>query len=177
MVGRKRVIAAAAAVAAAYALYPCVTLYRLGQAIRQGDAATLEALVDWDQLREGIKEDICDQIMEPPAQEAADSLPPFGASFVRGIAATAIDSAVTPRGLLSVTQRPMEGLARPHKEKQPRIVWAFFDGPMRFHADLTAPGTGVRTPIRIQLELQDGFWKVTRVWLPPELLEKANART
>ena len=171
-------LAAAAAVAAAYVLYPCVTLYRLGQAIRQGDAATLEALVDWDQLREGIKEDICDQLIEPPSQAAEDSLPAFGASFVRGIATTAIDSAVTPRGLLSVAHSSQPpAYAHPYKEKNPRLVWAFFDGPTRFHADLTAPAAGVRKPIRLQLELQNGIWKVTRVWLPPELLQKANERT
>jgi hypothetical protein len=41
--------------------------------------------------------------------------------------------------------------------------------------DLNAPGQS--SPIRLELDLRDGGWQVTRVWLPPELLTQANART
>jgi hypothetical protein len=41
--------------------------------------------------------------------------------------------------------------------------------------DLRAPGQG--SPIRLRLELRSGTWQVTRVWLPAELLGKANTRT
>ncbi len=43
MAGKKPVIGAFLVVALAYVVYPYVTLYRLGQAIRHGDAASLES--------------------------------------------------------------------------------------------------------------------------------------
>ena len=60
MPGKKPVIGALLVIALAYVIYPYATLYRLGLAIRHGDAATLESMVDWYAVREGIKEDICD---------------------------------------------------------------------------------------------------------------------
>src|SRR3954471_17690362 len=72
---------------AGYAGYPYLTLWRLDSAMRHADAATLRSLVDWYAVREGLKEDICDMAMDEPTEGARPSneLPPFGASFVRGI--------------------------------------------------------------------------------------------
>ena len=81
----------------AYVAYPYVALYRLGSAIRSADAATLEVLVDWPAVREGIKEDVCDLAAENSNPKATADLPPFGASFVRGIASSSIDQKVTPQ--------------------------------------------------------------------------------
>ena len=94
MPAKKTLIGALLAVAVAYVVYPYVTLYRLGQAIRQGDASSLETMVDWAAVREGIKEDICDTVIDEPAEaKAGDQLPPFGAGFVRGIAGNAVEFA------------------------------------------------------------------------------------
>jgi hypothetical protein len=107
MVGRKPLIGLLLAVGLTYGIYPYVTLYRLGQAIRSGDAVRLEAMVDWSSVREGIKEDICDLVIEQPPQEQADGkLPPFGAGFVRGIATNVVDRQVTPEALVAATQGP-----------------------------------------------------------------------
>ena len=101
MVGRKPIIGALLMVALAYGAYPFVTLLRLGHAIRQGDAATLETMVNWDAVREGIKEDICDLVIdEPPQAKANGQLPPFGAGFLRGIATNVVDKQVTPEALV-----------------------------------------------------------------------------
>ena len=56
-----------------------------------------------------------------------------------------------------------------------RVSWAFFAGPSAFAVELAAPGQAA--PIKLQMELRDGTWQVTRVWLPPRLLVEANART
>ncbi|HEY0423857.1 MAG TPA: DUF2939 domain-containing protein, partial [Rhodopila sp.] len=63
-----------------YAAYPYVTLYRLGSAIQSADAGTLEAMVNWPAVREGIKEDVCDLALDDPGPKTGDELPPFGAS-------------------------------------------------------------------------------------------------
>ena len=107
MVGRKPLIGTLAGGRLAYGVYPYVTLYRLGQAIRSGDAVRLETMVDWASVREGIKEDICDLVIDQPPQEQADGkLPPFGAGFVRGIATNVVDRQVTPEALVAAAQRP-----------------------------------------------------------------------
>ena len=72
MVGQKPLIGILLTTGFAYGLYPYVALYELGQAIRQGDAVRLETMVDWASVREGIKEDICDQVVEQP-EPAQDS--------------------------------------------------------------------------------------------------------
>jgi len=172
MKGKKPVIGALMAIALAYVIYPYATLYRLGLAIRHGDAATLENMVDWYAVREGIKEDICDSVFDQPSQ-ASGKLPPFGAGFVRGIASNAIDSAVTPEALASAAQQS-EAASVPQGASV-RVSWAFFAGPSAFAVELATPGQAA--PIKLQMELRDGTWQVTRVWLPPRLLVEANART
>jgi hypothetical protein len=101
MRARWPLLATMLSVGVAYVALPYVTLYRLGSAIRGGDAATLESLVDWPAVREGIKEDVCDFAADEPGPHGSTELPPFGASFVRGIESGAIDHAVTPQALLA----------------------------------------------------------------------------
>ncbi len=172
--GKKPIIGALLAVVAAYCAYPYVTLYRLGQAIRAGDAATLVTMVDWPSVREGIKEDICDLVVDGPAKaKAGYQLPPFGAGFVRGIATSAVDARVTPEALVAAAHQPSPRTVA--NGAAVRIVWAFFGGPTQFLVDLRAPGP--TQPIRLRMDLRAGAWRVTRVWLPLQLLAEANERT
>lgn len=170
MRGLKPIIGVLLAIAVSYGAYPYVTLYRLGHAIHTGDAAALQTLVDWHAVREGIKEDICDLAIDQPAEaKAPQKLPPFGAGFVRGIASNAVDQRVTPQALVTATQPELptgDGV---------RVAWAFFSTPTEFTVDLRAKGRPV--PIRLQLELRGGEWRVTRVWLPPMMLAQANEGT
>jgi hypothetical protein len=188
---RRKVAVTLLTVLAVYAAAPYVTLYRLAQSIRRGDAASLEALVDWDQVREGIKEDICDTVFDTGPASAgakdADALPPFGFSFVRGIAGNVIDQNVTPSGLVTAASQfqavSSSGarVAAPaaNATSEPSITWAFFDTPTVFHVELLPPteaGLG-REPIRLEMELGVRGWKVTRARLPPSMLTQANPRT
>jgi len=174
VIGRKPAIGACLAVALAYVIYPYVALYRLGQAIRGGDAAALQSMVNWDSVREGIKEDICDLVVDqPPQAKANGQLPPFGAGFVRGIATNVIDKQVTPEAVAKAARQPETKQVATGADVQ--VSWAFFAGPSTFVVDLNAPGQS--SPIRLQMDLREGAWHVTRVWLPPDLLSQANART
>lgn len=171
MRSRWPVLAAFLAVGVSYVAYPYVTLFRLGEAIRSGDATTLQKLVDWPAVREGIKEDICDQVIDTPSkgpQTAAGTLPPFGASFVRGIAASSIDRAVTPEALAAAASAPAS--RKPAVSgADVHVSWAFFEDPTAFSVSLNAPGQA--EPIKLQMELQHGKWRVKRVWLPSNLLQ------
>jgi hypothetical protein len=170
-------LATIAAVGLAYGAYPYFTLYRLGNAIRSGDARTLEALVDWPSVREGIKEDVCDLVVETPTvQKAGAELPPFGASFMRGIAANAIDQAVTPQALLAAaSSNEAKRPPAPLRGADVHVQWAFFDGPTGFRISLHAPGQA--DPIQMQMTLHNGEWRIDRVWLPVELLSGQGSRT
>jgi hypothetical protein len=173
MVGKKPVIGAMLAVGLAYVVYPYVTIYRLGQAIQRGDAPALQAMVDWPAVREGIKEDICDLVIDQPQQAQTDGkLPPFGAGFVRGIATNVVDRQVTPEALVAAAQQPAATEVTHGAAVQ--VSWAFFAGPSAFLVDLSTPGQS--EPIRLQMDLRNGAWHVTRVWLPPDLLGQANTR-
>lgn len=163
----------------AYAAYPYVTLYRLGMAIKTADAATLESLVNWPAVREGIKEDVCDLAIDDPGQKSGADLPPFGASFMRGIASHTIDQAVTPQALLDVTTAstlpastlPASTLSaspQPARGADVHVDWAFFDGPTTFLVSLHAPGQ--TEPVKLEMDLRQGEWRIQRVWLPAELL-------
>jgi hypothetical protein len=164
------------AVCAGYAAYPYVTLYRLGDAIGSGDAQTLQHLVDWPSVREGIKEDICDQVLDQPtAVKAGKDLAPFGASFMRGMAASAVDQAVTPEGLVAAVQAPAEPHPRSRHGADVGVAWAFFSGLSTFNVSLRVPGE--THPVRLEMELRHARWQVHRVWLPDDLLQQANART
>jgi Protein of unknown function (DUF2939) len=160
------------ALAGSYAAWPYVTLYRLGHAIRDGNAKALTKLVDWPAVREGIKEDICDFVLEEPAGgRPVNALPAFGASFVRGVTATSIDRSLTPQalvGLATASPSQPEGAAV-------RVGWAFFNSLTGFSVDLLPEGQP--EPIRLDLALRHGQWRVNRVWLPVKLLEQAGART
>jgi hypothetical protein len=155
--------------------YPYATLYRLDTAMRQSDAATLRSLVDWYSVREGLKEDICDMVLDEPASpRPGNGLAPFGSSFVRGMTGNALDHTVTPETLVSMvhTRGAAEHTDMPAKT---RLEWAFFENPTEFSVELRAPG--VADPIRVVMELRGLSWKVRRVWLPNALLARAGSGT
>ncbi len=173
MRARWPLLATVLSVGAAYVAYPYVTLYRLGSAIQGADAATLESLVDWPAVREGIKEDVCDLVVDTPGPKTGGELPPFGASFMRGIAANAIDQAVTPQALLAASTLPASRPAP--RGADVHVSWAFFDSPTTFMVSLQAQGQS--EPVKLEMDLKDGEWRVQRVWLPAEMLQPGGSRT
>ena len=130
----------------------------------------LNTLVDWFAVREGLKEDICDMVLEesPSAPRAANELPPFGAGFVRGITGTMLDQTITPESVVSMTRPGAEEPA-----PAAHFGWAFFSDPTRFSFDVLADGTS--EPIHVEMHLRNLRWQVRRVWLPNTLLERAGA--
>ncbi len=178
MRARWPLVAMILSVGVGYVAYPYVTLFRLGSAIRRADAATLESLVDWPAVREGIKEDVCDLGAEETAPTTTGhELPPFGASFMRGITSNSIDKVVTPQALLAAATTdatPAKLPPQPPRGADVHVNWAFFDSPTSFLVSLQARGQS--EPIKLEMDLRDGQWRVMRVWLPSELLSP-GART
>jgi hypothetical protein len=171
---RRSVLTIVAAASVGYIAYPYITLCRLGFAVQSADAATLERLVDWYSVREGIKEDLADL---PDAVPAAPSgkLPEFGASFVRGITSKVIDRQITPQAIVATSLGPRDEPMAGSGVAKMRVGWAFFDSLTVFTVDLRA--SNVSEPIRMEMDLSGGTWQVRRVRLPDEMLRGQPART
>jgi hypothetical protein len=189
MVGKRLMIVAVVFLTVAYAVTPYIALWRLASALREGDARTLEAMIDWDSVRDGLKEDVADGIVGLPddatatTQVAANTLPPFGASFISGIAGSVIDRDVTPQHLVALIRQlaPAEPAAiGPVKLMAALggVDHAFFDSPTSFTLRMHCAGQDPQDePLRVRMEMHDGAWRVMRAWIPQDLIERANART
>ncbi|HEX5326011.1 MAG TPA: DUF2939 domain-containing protein [Acetobacteraceae bacterium] len=172
MNARNSLLIVAVLLVAGYAAYPCVTLYRLHRAVRDGDVATLSRLVDWSSVREGIAEDIADTATEAPgasAVAAGAQLAPFGHGFMHAIAAHAIQHAVTPQHLIATLRR------HDHQGSGFALRLAWFDAWSGFMVQL-ASGPG-QPDVRLRLNLEDGVWRLTRVWMPPAMLRASDHPT
>ncbi len=168
----------AAALLLGFLVYPYLFLYQLGTALGQGNTRMLARLIDWDAVRDGIKEDICDAVTETPIAMVAanNTLPPFGFSFVREITGNAIDANISPAALAAATRAA--GAAFGTGQEVLGLRYAFFDGPRSFTVVYHAAEQGPNEPdLRLQLEFRHLTWRVTRAWLSPNLLMAANSHS
>jgi hypothetical protein len=156
-------------IATAYAASPCVTLVRLNAAVRNGDTTALSRFVDWGAVRDGLAEDVADEVTATPSKAAVASsgeLPAFGHGFMRGIAAHAIQTNLTP-------QRLIERFRGDTVADALSLQYAYFDRWSRFIVKLA--GTENSATISLQLDLeQDGVWRVTRVQVPSVMLRHTD---
>ena len=170
MIVRTPVVVGLLLLAVGYAGYPCLTLYRVDCALRSGDASTLARLVDWDSVREGLAEQVADDVTDTPsptAVSAGTQLAPFGHGFMLGIAAHALRRQVTPQHLIAMLRHP-DGSGGALG-----VRLAYFGGWSRFIVRL---GTGGDQPdVRLRLDLEHGVWRVTHVRLPARMLREADA--
>ena len=189
MIGKKSVVYAMALLVTAYVAAPYLSLWRLATALREGDARTLEAVIDWDAVRSGLKEDVAEGIVGMPEdgigemRVASNALPPFGASFISGMAASMIDREVTPQHLVALMRQlaPAEPTALGFGAvlgSLGGVEHAFFDSATSFSLRMRCAGQDPdEAPLRVRLEMRGDTWTVVRAWIPQELIERANSRT
>jgi hypothetical protein len=173
---RGRIVAVLAVVGLAYVSQPYLTLWRLREALIHGDTATLERVIDWPSVREGLKEDIADGIIGMPQREltARNILPPFGSGFVSSIAAHSLDAELTPQRLARAIAS--SGGDEAAASAAPQLEWAFFDRLTSFSVKLHCAGQEVdEPPLRLRLQLGIGGWRVVRAWVPQDVIERATA--
>lgn len=144
---------AVAVIVGGYVVYPCVMLYRLDEAVSQGNTAALRRLVDWPEVRQGLEADL--------ARDDGNKLAPFGASFMRTVA---VKVAMTPENVISALHAADSGR---DDGDRPRLRGVWPEGPFAAIVNL---GT-----VRLRVELHGGEWRVTRVWLPQTVLTEARA--
>jgi hypothetical protein len=169
-----------------YAAAPYVAVARLYVAVRAGDTDTIAALIDWESLRSGLKQDIAEGVIGVAAPQfiASNGLPPFGASFVMGIANNFVDREVTAEHL-AVAAQTMEFETSATDAASSQVMagwncvqWAFFDSLSQFTILVHAPGQdAAEPPMRLRLELQGLSWKIVRAWIPQDLVDRVHFRT
>jgi hypothetical protein len=175
---------------AAYGASPYVSLYEMGQDVRHGDASALCAHIDWNRVRDGLKEDIADDITGEPAVSAStapasnvtispatannDDLPPFGSGFVTSMAGSVVDRTVTARHLTD----SIGAMHAAHASARPTLEGAYFTSPTSFSVSLRPAGSAGAEPVRLRLDLEQSAtglrWQVTRAWIPAAMLEKSE---
>jgi hypothetical protein len=176
----RRVIRVLVLLVALYVAYPFFTLWRLSQAVKQGDEAALTTLVDWPKLRQGFKTDASGAIDEELAArqgEASDPRDLFGAALARivapAIAGGVIDALVTPQGLASLIRtgnarasggEPAASGGESGNESDMKISYAFFQSPTVFRVVLQDKDDSARK-LPMLLELEGASWRLTRVYL------------
>ena len=167
----------------AYAAWPYASLYRIDRDVRRHDVAALTADVDWDSLRDGLKQDMADGITGVSSETtqvsakagADDDLPPFGSGFVTNLAGNVVDRTVTPEHLADTA-----ALFKAAGASRMVVSRAFFTSPTSFVVAVRDGGAGKRPPaLRLRLDLvRDRLalrWKVTRAWVPMEMLAATEA--
>ncbi len=178
---RKRsVVIGVILLAVAYMVTPYLTLWRLAEALHRGDSRMLQTAIDWDSVREGLKEDIADGILgdgptdpdDTAAAAPSNALPPFGSSFIKGIAGNAVDREVTPEHLAEMFRQAQPSGRNIVSLLYSDVQYAFFDGPESFRLSVRCPGQAPgAAPLRVEMTLQHGAWTVVRAWLPRTFLE------
>ena len=166
----------AAACMAAYVVWPYMTLYRLRQALEQGNMPVLTEVISWHSVRDGLREDIVKSITGGTETQESDTseLPPFGSSFVRGMAGSELDRLLTPQQLAQAVQTETTMVSAPVL----RSAW--FTGPTSFEAAIRLTSDTQQTDvIRLRLELGGRgllpHWRVTRAWVPANLIQQLAA--
>jgi len=161
---------------AAYAAYPYLALYRLGEALRAHDLDAVEAKVDWQRVRQGIKDDVNAAVADKVRPEEGDALAAFGVALAGKLAGSVVDARVTPAGLVAVAAADRPTLttlitqvyvSTSEQKPLPRLVRSGFGGLTAFEATVMPDRVDAEDQIiRLRFELKGGYWLLTRIYLP-----------
>jgi hypothetical protein len=169
---------------AGYIAYPYLAVHALVDAVESGDPARIEPKVDWPAVRQGFKDDLSGALAGN-SDKRNSGIALLGMALGAKLMGGAVDALVTPEGLAGIIREgrrdhaaaaaiggtgglPAPAAASPDGERRrTRVVWAFFDGPASFTAQVR--GGAEREddpPARLRFELEGGRWILTRVFLP-----------
>ncbi len=141
-------------------------------ALIAGDAATSEALVDWDRLRSGLRSDFTAVIVQEATSKQEGAFAALGAMMGGAIVDRMIDGYVNPSEIAMHTK----GLDSPFDE----IIGAYsFVSPSVFHARFKPASDGTAMPASLILELGNFSWRLTRVLIDRDEFRRvvANSRS
>lgn len=168
---------------ASYAAMPFLSAWKIREAIRHGDAAYLEAKVDWPSFKDSLKPSLSRIALDMPLEPGAEPAQKpslwqrLKQRWGRGLVERAVDGYVTPEGLtrlfslrksyrqtVSGTADPDEGrpLGERVKAFWARVKRAEFTTPTRFELDVVDKTEPTRLFAGV-LELRGFDWKLTEL--------------
>jgi hypothetical protein len=173
--------------------WPYYAVYDLAAAVREGDVSTLEARVEWDSVRKGLRGDLNALLLPGLTSKDGDST--SGSALGTGIAAMLmptmidrmLDSFLTPQAIAAAhrttgTEAASSGTPNPPKNfneitqmvrgfRLDQIKYAFFSGPLTFLVDFIPDhDPPLRHPFKFRFQWE-GNWKLTRAMLPADTIE------
>jgi Protein of unknown function (DUF2939) len=180
----KRFLCLAGAVAvlvAAYIAYPYWTLQRVESAILNRDAPALEALVDWQQLRTGIKSDFRRLMTETMTRQTpSSSMEAAGAALGVAIGGNLVDSLidglVSANGILGSWEQKAGAAPAPRRPRD-FVASARFQSLTTFRVDMRDPDNQQALTLTVLLELTGAEWRATKVVLPLSAIQAAITQT
>ena len=146
-------------------------------AIEEGDREKIEEKIDFPKVRESLKEDYKAELMDSLLNDdMKDNI--FGGIalvFAPALIDSLMNNYLTPAGISKLIK---EGEIEDKKNGEdvsqidssvefPDLKWAFFKSPMRFKAIL-------KNNVEFKLELQGTSWRLTRITVPLDDVEKGK---
>jgi hypothetical protein len=165
-----------------YLVWPYYTLVTLGQAIRSGDAPSINRLVDWSLVRTNLKAQLqarVDSIPKSAADRENPAFAAFGSAFAMTMVNNLIDKMLTPEGITNLVKGARADAAPiktsqeaeaakvetpPQESFYKRIKFAFFVSPVHFRLDLqSSPSDPTLT---VMMTFKGNGWQISDVRLP-----------
>jgi hypothetical protein len=172
----KKIAALIVVLAAVYVVYPYFALYRLGEVLRTQDVDAVEGKVDWPRMRQGIKDDVNAALLAKVKPDDANPLAGLGVALAGKLANPVVDATMTPAGLIALASADRPTLvtlvtqiyvSSRTDRVLPRLTHSTFGGPATFDATIMPRGaTSDDGAIHLRLELEAGYWMLTRIRLP-----------
>lgn len=152
--------------AALWTAWPYWAIYDLQTALDKGDKVRLASLVDWNAVREGIRDDLkaayTNKIVAPDPRVQALSQAMSGAMIDR-----MVDAQINPSTLSDMARSGFGGT-----DPMGQIRYAFFEGsPLVFRMDIGPAGSNVDRQTIYLLEWNLG-WRLKRIIVAPYLLSQ-----
>ena len=141
--------------ALAWAAWAAGAFYDLTAGLQSGDPVALERRIEWNGVREALREDLQAGGITPSAERPIDAL------LSRPAVANLLRSAKVDNDGWDTSPRPPQS-----RFDWRRIKYAFFTGsPFAFRIDLRPDGDATRQPL-VLLFRWTGDWRLSRVFLP-----------
>jgi hypothetical protein len=156
-----------------YVAYPFWTIIRIAHAVKHGDIPTLEAMIDWPKVRDGIKSDVTGPFMKSLGTSKSEGVGgALGTAFGVMLAPTMIDwmlsNFVTAQTLVEGAKEKNFNLE--NQLQAIRWISGFsFVTPTQMRLHVYNPNKPDEI-IPVVMEMSGGSWRVTRVILSPDRL-------
>lgn len=169
--------------------WPFYTLWRINDAVREGDEAALESFFEWPSVRAGLRDDMNVMLIKDltPATDKDGPANTVGNGFAAllgpMLVERMVEAYVTPRAVAEMLRTAravpvsqttaLAGATTMQRSANEGIKWesvryAFFAGDLvTFQVDLNSPeGERKQTPPMKVLMRWSGGWRITRIFLP-----------